>query len=224
MKRQSALPWITFISILYLTGISSLCAQEQVTDTITIYHKYYSTTFSKSKRFPVVVKYWLTKTMLDCEQKYKRSKKFQPDPSIPAYTNLDKDYKKSGYDRGHQMDGYDCGCDSIAMAESFYYSNVAPQLPALNRGSWKKLEDYTRKLVNEYDSILVWCGSIAIEGNHIGRVTIPDYCWKIIFIKNSGIVKAYSFRNDIVFIGGLHFFEVSVDSIRNLTGFNLITN
>ena len=29
----------------------------QVTDTITIHHKYYSTTFSKSKHFPVVVKY-----------------------------------------------------------------------------------------------------------------------------------------------------------------------
>ena len=44
------------------------------------------------------------------------------------------------------MDAFDCGYDSIAMAESFYYSNVAPQLPSLNRGSWKRLEEYTRKL------------------------------------------------------------------------------
>jgi endonuclease G len=53
------------------------------------------------------------------------------------------------------MDAFNRGCDSADMAESFYYSNVAPQSPALNRGIWKKLEEYTRKLANEYDSVLV---------------------------------------------------------------------
>jgi len=50
-----------------------------------------------------VVKYWLTKAMLNCEHRFKRQKKFKPDPSIPEYTNLDSDYKHLGYDRGHQM-------------------------------------------------------------------------------------------------------------------------
>jgi endonuclease G, mitochondrial len=127
----------------------------QVTDAITIHHKYYSTTFSKSKRFPVVVTYWLTRSLLDCNHRFKRENKFKPDPLIPEYTNLNKDYKKSGYDRGHQIDAYDCGCDSTAMVESFYYSNAAPQSPALNRGIWKRLEEFTRKLAKEYDSILV---------------------------------------------------------------------
>ena len=79
--------------------------------------------------------------MLDCEHRYNRSNKFKPDSSNPEFTNLDKDYKKSEYDRGHQMDAFDCGCDSTALAESFYYSNVAPQLPSLNRGNWKNLEE-----------------------------------------------------------------------------------
>jgi endonuclease G len=194
----------------------------QITDTITIHHKYYSTTFSKSKHFPVVVKYWLTKTMLDCEHRYKRSNKFKPDPLISDYTNLDMDYKNSGYDRGHQMDAHDCACDSIAMVESFYYSNVAPQLPALNRSGWKKLEEYTRKLAKEYDSVLVWCGSVAFENKYIGRVAVPNYCWKIIYIKKFSIIKAYSFRNDIIPSGELRYFEVSVDSIRDLSGYIFI--
>ena len=122
------------------------------------------------------------------------------------------------------MDAYDCGCDSTAMAESFYFSNVVPQLHALNRGSWKRLEEFTRKLAKEYDSVLVWCGSVTIENKQIGRIAVPDYCWKIIYIKKSRIVKAYSFRNDIVFIGGLHSFEVSVDSIRNLSDIVFIKN
>ena len=208
MKRHPTLSCLTFLLILYLTGINSLCAQKQANDTITIYHKYYSTTFIKSKHFPVVVKYWLTRSMVNCEHRYQRSNKFKPDPSIPEFTNLDMDYKKSGYDRGHQMDAYDCGCDSTAMAESFYYSNVAPQLQALNRGSWKRLEDYTRKLVKDYDSVLVWCGSITLENSHIGRVAVPDYCWKIVYIKKSGIAKAYSFRNDLILGGELNSSEV----------------
>ncbi|MGD1045745.1 MAG: DNA/RNA non-specific endonuclease [Bacteroidota bacterium] len=51
--------------------------------------------------------------MLDCDKRFKRSNKFRPDPLIPEYTELDNDYKNSGYDRGHQMDAFDCGCDSI---------------------------------------------------------------------------------------------------------------
>jgi len=54
MKRHSASPWITSLLILCLSRINSLCAQNQAIDTITIYHKYYTSTFNKSKRFPVV--------------------------------------------------------------------------------------------------------------------------------------------------------------------------
>jgi len=209
-----------FLSSFLGTFIAISQVKEENYDTITIHHKYYSTIFSKSKHIPIAVKYWLTRSMLDCDHRFKRHNRFGPDPLLPAFTNLDKDYKHSGYDRGHQMDAYNCGCDSTAMAESFYYSNIAPQLPALNRGIWKKLEEYTRKLAEEYDSILVWCGSVAFYGKYIGRVAIPDYCWKLIYIKKYRIVKAYSFKNDQVCERDLSLFEVSIDSIQNMSGFN----
>jgi endonuclease G len=193
----------------------------QVTDTITIHQKYYSTTFSKSKRFPIVVKYWLTRDMLDCDHRFKRKNKFKPDPMIPQFTNLDNDYKHSGYDRGHQMDAFDCGCDSTAMAESFYYSNVAPQSPALNRGIWKRLEEYRRELVKEYDSVLVWCGSVTLENRYIGRAAVPDCCWKVLYIKKLNRVESYSFRNDGPRLGGLRSYEVSLDSIKHLSKISL---
>jgi len=126
--------------------------------------------------------------MLNCEHRYKRSNKFKLDPVIPEITNLDNDYKRSGYDRGYQMDAYDCGCDSTAMVESFYFSKIAPQLPSLNRGVWKEFEEYTRKLAKKYDSLLVWCGSVSIENTFIGKVAVPYYYWNIIYIKKSGIV------------------------------------
>ena len=100
-------------------GFFSKISYSQANDTITIYHKHYSTAFSKSKRFPVVVKYWLTKAMLDCEQRVKRTKRFKPDPSISEFTKMDNDNKKSGYDRGHQMDAFDCDCDSTEGQRAF---------------------------------------------------------------------------------------------------------
>jgi DNA/RNA endonuclease G (NUC1) len=121
-------------------------AQEGTIDTITVYYKYYSTTFSKPGRFPVVVKYWTTKYTLDCVHRIKRSKRFIPDPLLPEFTNLDKDYKKSGYDRGHQMDAYDCGCDSTAKIVSFNYSNIAPQLPSLIQSLESERDQYLRAL------------------------------------------------------------------------------
>lgn len=213
----------TIVAFVLMVVSFSYATYSQITDTITIHHKYYSTTFSMSKHYPVVVKYWLTKAMLDCEHRFKCPKMFKLDPLAPEFTNLDKDYKKSGYDRGHQMDAYDCGCDSTAMAESFYYSNITPQLPSLNRGSWKRLEEYARKLTKKYDSVLVWCGSVTLENRCIGRVAVPDYCWKIIYIKKSGIVKAYSFRNNIILGGGLGSFEVTADSIKDLLNFKILS-
>jgi DNA/RNA endonuclease G (NUC1) len=116
---------LPFKKIFFTIGLLVLCFSKltfgQANDTITICHKYFTTTFSMSRRFPVVVKYWLTKEMFNCEQKVKRSNRFKLDPLIPDFTNLDNDYRHSGYDRGHQMDAYDCGCDSTAMSESFYY-------------------------------------------------------------------------------------------------------
>jgi endonuclease G len=194
MKRYSASLHL-FLSIVFcFSGNTAIFAQEVSKDTVTIRHKYYTTTFSKSKRIPIVVKYWITRAMLLCQNRVKRTNKFSPDPLLSDYTNLDTDYRKSGYDRGHNMAAADCGCDLIGMTESFYYSNICPQTPALNRGRWKALEKYTLRIVEVYDSVLVWCGAVTTSGKHIGSVAVPDYCWKIIYVKRLGAVEVYSLK------------------------------
>jgi endonuclease G len=59
-------------------------------------------------------------------------------------TDNEIDYEKSGYDRGHLAPAADMGFSKITMAESFYYSNMSPQVPGFNRGIWKQLEEQTR--------------------------------------------------------------------------------
>ena len=202
-------------SLLLLIAISQVCYSQNVT----IRHDYYTTTFSESLRIPVVVKWWLTKEMVSCSQHLKRTNKFTPDPQLPKYTNLNKDYTRSGYDRGHNMPTEDNACSEIGMKECFYYSNMCPQTPRLNRGIWKSLETYTRELARQNDSVLVWCGSVVKHGRKIGPddVAVPDYCWKIVYVKNKRDTLAYVFPNTATVSGNLMEFRVSVDSVEHLT-------
>ena len=203
-------------TILLLFVLTGICHPQNVT----IRHHYYTTTFSESLRIPVVVKWWLTNKMVDCSQHLKRTNKFTSDPDLPKYTNLNKDYTRSGYDRGHNMPAEDNTCSMTGMEECFHYSNMCPQTPRLNRGIWKKLETYTRKLTAKDDSVLVWCGSVVKSGRTIGpdNVAVPDYCWKILFIKHGRDTLAYVFPNTTTVSGTLTEFRVSIDSVEHLSG------
>jgi len=201
--------------LLLLIAVSQICYSQDVT----IRHEYYTTAFSESLQIPIVVKWWLTKEMVGCPQHLKRTNRFTPDPQLPKYTNLNKDYTRSGYDRGHNMPAEDNACTMTGMEQCFYYSNMSPQTPRLNRGIWKKLETYTRELARRDDSVLVWCGSVAKSGRTIGpdQVAVPDYCWKIVYIKDKRDTLAYVFPNTTTVSGNLSEFNVSVDSVEHLS-------
>ena len=97
-----------------------------------------------------MVEWWITKNTLTCPVKVKRGDKFIPDPLLPAETNLQSDYTGAGFDRGHNMPAADAVCDQVANEESFYFSNMTAQYPALNRGDWKTLEMLSRETALRY--------------------------------------------------------------------------
>jgi len=186
-------------------------------DTITIHHKVYSTTFSKSKRYPVKVEWWLTRAMLSCTEKVKRTDRFVPDPKLSKETDLQEDYAGSGFDRGHNFNAADGACDKVAMEESFYFSNMTAQYPALNRGDWKSLETWSRQLALEKDSIRIWCGSIGVA-KKTGSVSVPTQCWKVIYIVKTKKWLAYLFSNDASKPDGFENNKVDLKEIEKLTG------
>ena len=149
-------------------------AQLSYSQTVTLKHTYYTSTFDTSKHIPIVVKWWLTKEMVSCSGRVQRTNKFTLDPKLPACTNLSRDYAGSGYDRGHNMSAEDNACSETGMKECFYFSNMCPQTPRLNRGIWKSLETYTRELARQNDSILVWCGSVVKHGRNIVRANLAS--------------------------------------------------
>jgi len=203
---------LSSVAVVLLLNVS-LKAQ----DTVRLFHKEYTTVFSKSLKYPVLVEWWITKAKVTCLNPIPRKDKFAPDPFLSAETDLTVDYKGSGTDRGHMAPAADNQCSGpTAMIECFYFSNMAPQYHSLNAGDWKTLEMLTRDLASKQDSIKVWCGSIG-EAKKIGRVSVPTKCWKIIYINKTNEWMAYIFNNDQSKPDGLANNKVAVQDIEKLT-------
>jgi endonuclease G len=190
-------------------------------DTVRLKHKEYQTVFSKSLKYPVLVEWWLTNAKVTCTTPLARKDQFAPDPLLRSETDLQKYYTNSGYDRGHMAPAADNQCSGTAsMTECFYFSNMAPQLHALNGGDWALLENYTRSLAKQYDSVKVWCGSVG-EIKKIGLMSVPTKCWKVIYVKKTGVKLAYIFNNDTSKSDGIQNNLVNLQDIFNLTGYRL---
>jgi endonuclease G len=188
-------------------------------DVVVLKHTNYTTHFSKSKKYPVMVEWWETKEKVACSNPIPRKDNFKPDPLLVAETDLGKDYVGSGFDRGHLMPAKSNQCQTQAIQdECFYFSNMVAQYHRLNAGDWKSLETLTRKLATEQDSIKVWCGNVG-EIRRIGRVAVPKQCWKVVYIKKSNTYYSYLFDNTTNKPDGIENNLVKIEVIEKLTGF-----
>jgi endonuclease G len=188
----------------------------QSNDIVVLPHKAYTVYYSKAKNYPVKTEWWLTREMLSCLKKVPRTDKFIADPLLLEGTDLQDSYTASGFDRGHNYNAADAACDPVNMKESFYFSNMTAQYPSLNRGDWKSLEEYSRKLALEKDSVRVICGSSG-EAKKIGRVSVPISCWKILYIKKEKRVIAFIFSNNTSKPDGFDNNKVPLEAVKALS-------
>lgn len=208
---------ISIFSVLFLSLF--LISSTPTQDEVVLKHTNYTSKFSISKKYPVMVEWWVTKAMVSCPTPLKRKDNFKPDPLLPQHTNLAANYVGSGYDRGHMMPAADNLCQTQQIQdESFYFSNMSAQTHRLNAGDWKSLETFTRDESKLKDSIHVWAGNVG-EIKKIGNVSVPKYCWKVIHIKKENKWVAYLFENNTSAPDGFKNNEVALKDIISLTGF-----
>jgi endonuclease G, mitochondrial len=148
-------------------------------------------------KIPVWVAYTLTPEHSDgCVT---RLNSFTPDLSLPKDERADpKDYVKSGFDIGHIAPDSDMSWDASVARESFILSNTAPQLPHLNRGSWKLLESDVRAWTLERNhTLLVYAGpiyNIATDKKiGIDKIDVPTQFYKVIIDTNTAEVLSFIF-------------------------------
>jgi endonuclease G len=190
-------------------------------DVVILKHTNYTSHYSVSKKYPVMVEWWITKAKVGCETPMARKDNFKPDPSLPAETDLADDYVGSGTDRGHMMPAAENLCQTPAVQdECFYFSNMAAQYHSLNAGDWKSVETMEREWAKKDDSVHVWCGNLGVAktlGND--KVAVPVQCWKVLYFVKSKEWMAFLFDNNTSKPDGIHNNQVDVADIEKLTGF-----
>ena len=204
---------------LFSLALLFLLTSAKSQDTVRINHLYYTTVFSKSLRYPVIVEWWETKKRDECDNPIPRKDQFKPDPLLKKETNLQQYYKGQHIDRGHMSPAASNECfGEQALIECFYFSNMAPQYHQLNAGDWESLEKYTRKLADQYDSIHVWAGSVGTM-KKMGAVSIPIQCWKVIYVPKTKTYEAYVFDNLPTKSKGINHWKKDLEFVKQLTGF-----
>jgi endonuclease G len=118
-----------------------------------------------------------------------RSNQFKPDPALTAPQVDNPDYTRSGFDRGHQAPAGDARFDQSVMDDSFYFSNMAPQVGiGFNRGAWAYLEETVRAwvLCGGRSEVFVITGPI--YGAHAAplvpghmAIAVPTAFYKIVY-------------------------------------------
>lgn len=185
-----------------------------------ISHTGYSLLYNEKYKQANWVAYELTKE--ETNKIVERSNKFISDPKVKSVNAFDKDYKASGYDRGHLAPAGDMGWSATSMIESFYYSNMSPQLPGFNRGIWKKLEELVRTWAIENKAVYVVTGPVLAKGlPTIGynKIAVPNYYYKVILdykkpnIKGIGFILPNESSKSL-----LQNYAVSIDSVEKVTG------
>ena len=133
-----------------------------------------------------------------------------------------EDYHDSDYDRGHLCPAGDMSFSEIAMSETFYMSNMSPQIAGCNRGMWLQLEDHVRSWANAFDSLYVITGGVLTSNNGsigINQVTVPKYYYKVILDYKQPEIKMIAFLIPNADVhGSLESYAVTVDSVEQVTG------
>ena len=157
----------------------------------------------------------------------RRRDNFRPDPSIPAERNVTlADYAGKPYDRGHLSPAADNSASAEQMAQSFYLSNMAPQNPSQNRGSWRILEDRIRNIAKSGNILYVTVGTVyqpgyEVVGNGLG---IPQYLWKVVVDAETNNAIAFLFPNEPVRTQDIPNLIVTIERLEELTGLDFHPN
>lgn len=187
---------------------------------VVVHHAYYSLSYAETHEQAEWVAYEMKRSHLS-QNEFKRPY-FVEDKDVKTSSADWRNYKNSGYDRGHLCPAGDRRFDYDAYHETFLTSNISPQDRKFNGGVWNRLERKVRFWAKKYDGVFVVTGGVLKSGlKGIGeeRVSVPEQFYKVIIDNSEPQMKAIGFlipnqETDASFYD----FAVSIDAIEAETG------
>jgi len=170
-----------------------------------------------------------------------RTNDFREDPLVKTGSAIEKDYflKRMrpdstyaydgfGYDRGHLAPSADFRWSRTAISESYFYSNMSPQLGDFNRFKWAELEGWMRGYVENYKTSVTIVTAPILNAKlpkierGVNKVSIPNYYIKAAYdVKNNRAI-GFIMPNEKINLP-LESFAVSIDSVESLLGYDLFS-
>ena len=211
------IPLSIFISILFSQQLE--LPKSAPSDQI-IHHSNYTLNYSEQHEQAKWVAYSLTSSQV--YGSVGRTNDFRIDPKVKTGSASLPDYKGSGYDRGHLAPAGDMKSTYTAMSESFYMSNMSPQVPGFNRGIWKKLEGTVRNWAVDNEKVYIVTGAVLTASYPtigINKVSIPEFYYKVVLDYEQPELKGIGFilpnqKSD----KSLQSYAVSIDEVERFTG------
>ena len=157
-------------------------------------HAYYTLSYAEAHEQAEWVAYELSEKHLTKDDR--KRPYFVKDRQVKSKSADWRNYKKSGYDRGHLCPAGDRRFTYDAYHETFLTSNISPQNHEFNAGVWNSLEQKVRFWADKYKGVYVVTGGVLKGGlKTIGdeRVSVPDEFYKIVMDASDGKVKAIAF-------------------------------
>lgn len=166
---------------------------------------------------------------------------FQPDPDIPSqYRSELEDYRGTGYQRGHICASEDRICNQDVNGQTFYLSNMHPQIGGFNTGVWVNMENQVRRWNTKDQRDTLWvCKGGTIDNVYIDNkeqsgvindsrmnIPVPKYFFMALVLKKNGSYKGLAFwvehkeNSD----SSLAKYVVSIDKLEEMTGIDFFCN
>ena len=200
-------------------------------------YRNYSFAWSQKDLVSVWVAYPLNKTY--SQKNVDRQDTWAYDPHLgKELCSAPFSYYAGDYARGHQLPSADRLCCKEANSQTFYGTNIAPQLNEHNEGIWSTLENYVRNTISAAaDTTYVVTGCL-VEGaqefseDSDGKtITIPVAFYKAILRYQKGgdpEWAAAGFYTDHKDYGSakndLKAISMSIDELEEKTGFDFFVN
>lgn len=184
----------------------------------------YSLSFNKDTRCPNWVAWPLEKGKTNGEFSRNRLKPnyYQDIDDLTNHQNLDDWHDAYPYQHGHMCPAADGRWNEAAIQQTFFLSNMCPQIGDLNEGDWENLEDKCRGWAEEFGQIYICAGPIFYSKSYKtlanSSIAIPDAFYKVILrLKPQPAAIGFILPNDDVH---RRFFETAktIDEVEKITG------
>ena len=160
-------------------------------------YRNYSFAWSQDDLVSVWVAYPLNKTYTD--KVVDRTDAFKYDPILGKDKSSNPGSGYAGkYARGHQLPSADRLCSREANEQTFYGTNIVPQLNEHNERIWSNLENKVRTVANASDTTYVVTGCTVADATEFStdtdgkKITIPTAFFKAVLVYKKGAEQEWT--------------------------------